>query len=187
MTRHNVIKALKNSPSLPAWQQGVFLVTPICPVWSRLVLNRCEGSWGSTGGWVGCHKESELYPSSARVCVFVCVFVHMLRSHACACICFFPLNRSCQQKCWISGSFAALPAPKEAHDTWPPRQQHTRRHRTRVFLVLMPDLANVGPLEKAFSVASLESVIIHHGSSCIPLTWGPPVISPPSSIHIRGV
>lgn len=62
--------------------RGEFL-TPICLVWSHLLLKRCEGSRRSTDGWVGCREECELYPAF----VLVCIFVHTFGTHACVHVC----------------------------------------------------------------------------------------------------
>lgn len=143
VTQHIAIKALRAAHSLHAsWQEAGFLLPPICPVWSRLALNCCERSHRSTGGWVGCHKESELHPSPVPVCV--CAYVEV--PHVCACV-FFPLNIAVNRSfAFTSVSFASLPARKEPPDTcstqaaWAHTEQQ-RCHITRVYLVLMPELS----------------------------------------------
>lgn len=93
----------------------IVLLTPICPVWSRLVPDRCEGSRRSTDGWVGCQEECELYPSFVLVCVFVCTCAYFQHPRLRACV--FTSQPSCgvrQQKCWISVSCATLPSSRGA-------------------------------------------------------------------------
>lgn len=65
-----------------SWQGDLFLLTPICPVWSRLVLNHCKGSRRSTGGWVAVKNNLNFIH---HFCV--CVHVRVLNTRACVWVC----------------------------------------------------------------------------------------------------
>ena len=100
VTMHIVCSALKTRRV--SWQEDLFPLTPICPVWSRLVLNCCEGSGRSVSGWVGGWLSRRIWTvfiTCANVCACVHVCVRCLSLHMCVCF-----SAARQRRCWIGVS-----------------------------------------------------------------------------------
>lgn len=70
-----------------SWHEDLFLLTPICPVWGHLVLNCSEGSFRSTDGGVAVEKNLNFIHH-----LRMCVYVHVLSTHALVCTCVYFLN-----------------------------------------------------------------------------------------------
>lgn len=106
------------------WQQDslhhkriYFLCTPLCLVWSGLVLNCCERSCRSTDGWVPVTENLNfICHLCARACVCLCAYVPVCL-HVCLLLSLAvtPSNLNVESM-WS----ATLPAPKEAPDTQAP-------------------------------------------------------------------